>query len=78
MEGTYSGNPTASTQAFISDMPSKYRPSHTQYCCGLAYTSDDSRVFPARLSVFSNGNIDMSETAFPNGAQMRIGIMYLF
>ena len=77
IDGTYSGVPTTSTQAFISNIPTKYRPEYTQYCCGLAYLSGGSQVYPARITVRNNGNIEMSETAFPNTAQMRIGIMYL-
>ena len=77
MEGTYSGVPTTTTQEFISNMPSKYCSSYILYCCGLAFKNEGSKVFPARLTVRPEGKIEMSETAFPNGAHIRICIMYL-
>ena len=78
IDGTYSGSPTTTTQVFISNMPTKYRPEYAQYCCGLAYLAGaGSIVYPARITVRNNGQIEMSETAFPTNALMRIGIMYL-
>ena len=78
IQGTYTGNQTSSTQRLLGELPQKYRPKvEEQFAVGLAYNSVAPNVYPARLVVYSDGHIDMAESAFPNGSQIRTGILYM-
>ena len=78
IQGTYTGNQTSSTQRLLGELPQKYRPKvEEQFAVGLAYNSVAPNVYPARLVVYSDGHIDMAESAFPNGSQIRTGILYI-
>ena len=77
IQGNYTGTQTSTTQRLLEGLPQKYRPKIQQIAVGLAYNSVSPNVYTARLVVYPDGHIDMSESGFPNNAVMRIGILYV-
>ena len=75
--GTYSGQPTTTSQVFLTGLPQKYRPSFDQSGFALAgYNSSQKTVF-GRGGINSNGEITLGETAWNNGTQIRSCFIYM-
>ena len=76
INGAYTGNPTTATQQFIQNLPDKYRPSQTLESFILLGYNATQFVTCARARVTSNGNIEMAETSWATGTQIRAGLIY--
>jgi hypothetical protein len=77
MTGTYTGSPTSSTQIFLSDLPTKYRPKINQSINVVSYNTVSPFVYPSRITVNANGTISLSETSMPTNTAIRMGFVYI-
>ena len=76
ISGTYTGNPSNSTQLFIEGLPQKYRPK--QDIDGLALLGYNATQYAtvARSKIGTNGNVSILETSWANGTAIRCGLIY--
>ena len=75
--GTYSGQPTTTSQQFLYGLPQKYKPTLDQSGFALAgYNSSQKTVF-GRGGINTDGNITLGETAWNNGTQIRSCFIYM-
>jgi hypothetical protein len=77
MTGTYTGSPASSTQAFLSDLPTKYRPKISQSVNVVSYKTVSPFVYPSRLMINSDGTVQLLETSMPTNTAIRMGFVYI-
>ena len=75
--GTYTGQPTTTSQQFITNLPSKYRPSFSQSGFALVGYNSSQKTVYGRGGINTDGNITLGETSWNNGTQIRSCFIYM-
>ena len=76
VSGTYTGSPTTSTQQFITNIPSKYRPTIGQSVVLLGYNATQ-RTTVGRGFLYGDGRLELGETSWISGTLIRAGFVYM-
>ena len=76
LSGTYTGSQTTSTQRLLSGIPVKYRPVAGQSVALLGY-NNSQYVTIGRGVIYSDGDMNLSETNWVRGTTIRAGFVYM-
>ena len=77
VRGVYTGSQTTSTQTFLTGIPVKYRPTGASQSVALLGYNATQYVSVGRGVIYNDGRLELGETGWVRGTNIRAGFVYM-